>query len=419
MQKLILLILMFMYLFAFNMPIASSSVYSSFIASIFCFFNIKKLTESYKFELFKEFIYKQFKYIIFPLFFLFVICSFIGVVHGTNDFSYTTQIFKSLIYSVLFVPVAGFFITGYGEGNRFKNFLYQPYLIQSTIIILCLLFPSLYNIVKSFQYDSIVEVAERYNGIRGLALSGPQFFGLACSYIFVMFMLAHDFVSNRIGIKYTLVCFLFFFISSLSIGRTALIGCVIFILYISLYNILTRFSFNKKTGVFFIALTLSALFLFPYMMYNQAVYDIVFNKVTPFAFEFIDKYISTGKFSTTSTDVLGHMYFPLSESTLLHGDGYYTNINNDAYYMNTDAGFMRPTLYGGIFFMLLISGGWCLLLFRIFGPTYGKLFSFLCVVFTLMLQIKGEVMVVQTAVILILSPMILFNVLFTSKKSSL
>jgi hypothetical protein len=59
--------------------------------------------------------------------------------------------------------------------------------------------------------------------------------------------------------------------------------------------------------------------------------------------------------TTTSTVILNNMYFPISNTTFIFGDGKYVN-QDGSYYMHTDAGYMRNTLfYGfmGVLFMVI------------------------------------------------------------------
>ena len=70
------------------------------------------------------------------------------------------------------------------------------------------------------------------------------------------------------------------------------------------------------------------------------------------AFDLFVTFIKTGKMETGSTNVLfERMLFIPEIKTMLIGDGPYSTA--DGYYMSTDAGIMRPVLFGGILFAVL------------------------------------------------------------------
>jgi hypothetical protein len=94
------------------------------------------------------------------------------------------------------------------------------------------------------------------------------------------------------------------------------------------------------------------------------------------------------------------MYFPLSELTLLFGDGRYSNPDG-SYYMHTDAGYMRNFLSIGGATLLLIYVEVLLLLSlarQINWVKYNKLSqfktAFFLIVFVLFVHLKGDVLLV-------------------------
>lgn len=133
-------------------------------------------------------------------------------------------------------------------------------------------------------------------------------------------------------------------------------------------------------------------------------YDKI-NNLMLYVFEVAYNYIETGHATTTSSShLINDMYFPISLKTLLLGDGKYAG-ETTAYYLGTDAGYMRNVLLfgvGGLIMCLLIDfyllwGNYklrnnnisrmsiCIFIYmcllHIKGETFGYLLTFHCMLF--------------------------------------
>ena len=87
------------------------------------------------------------------------------------------------------------------------------------------------------------------------------------------------------------------------------------------------------------------------------------------------------------------MLFIPKLKTILIGDGRYTE--NGLYYMGTDAGIMRPLLFGGLIFAFVrYIGLYGILLWRMFKyetEKYEKIVLFWTLVMCILFEIKGEI----------------------------
>ena len=114
---------------------------------------------------------------------------------------------------------------------------------------------------------------------------------------------------------------------------------------------------------------------------------------------YVSEYSRTGT-TTSSTELFEKMYFHIKPKTLLFGDGIYETAFG--YYMNTDAGYMRPILYFGIPGLLLLFG----LQLLYFQNKYflSRKNKYIIITYLLIMQIKGEVVgfsiIIETVMLL-------------------
>src|SRR5690606_35287696 len=273
--------------------------------------------------------------------------------HGTYEFSILRANFLTL-----FIVATGFLLYTFinkdvdlkdRERLILKLFIIV-FLIQSIIQTAAFIFPAVKSFVNTFQKEDVAE--KDYGGIRALALTGNPFFALASGYglVFIFFIRYIIISKEYFSLKNSLY-FILLFVGSFYAGRTAFIGVLFAIFYLVLSQgkrFRKIYEFLKLlclTGVF---TTLIYLFFLP-----TAVRDIVDNKLLPFAFELYYNYNETGSFSTSSTDALKEMYFPVRYETFLFGDAMFVDING-SYYMHTDAGYMRYLLFYGVFGSIFI-----------------------------------------------------------------
>jgi hypothetical protein len=190
---------------------------------------------------------------------------------------------------------------------------------------------------------------------RGYALSGSIFFELPAgfgvafiAFIRILFIKNQKYIT---GYKGYIMFFLFVFGSALS-GRTAFVGLIVSL-------VLGIMFIKNPTVLFFKILKPAAILIFSgiilYTVLPSRQRIILEEHIFPFAFEFYYKYELSGKMSTGSTDVMIHdHYFKLPDEIIMQGTGRYVPRNGNGFYMNTDAGYMRNVIFGGIFYLLCV-----------------------------------------------------------------
>jgi hypothetical protein len=276
------------------------------------------------------------------------------ILHQTSDYFIIKANFLTLLIVLIsffiYPIIETYFIKNKNNLDSVVAYLLYLFLVQSIIQIAAFIFPSFADLVHFFQK---VNVAEKdYGGIRALGLTGNPFFDLAAGYGFILILYFYSFMLKNVNIFLSSGLFLGLFIGSFFAGRSAFVGLGIGVIYYLFFtgNFLTRlFSLSK-----FLVLGLGVIFvLYTFLPVN--VKEMVENNLLPFTFEFVYNYMDNKELTTKSTDVLDNMYFPISYITFIFGDGKYVN-SDGSYYMHTDAGYMRNTLYYGflgVLFMVL------------------------------------------------------------------
>lgn len=109
----------------------------------------------------------------------------------------------------------------------------------------------------------------------------------------------------------------------------------------------------------------------------------------------INMFNGTGLLSGSLGIIFNNMIFMPKIKTLLIGDGLYTSATG-SYYMNTDVGFMRSTLFGGIPYTLIRYSTFFSLLYIIYKEKKDNSINLLIVFFIIIFifgEIKGEIIV--------------------------
>lgn len=273
--------------------------------------------------------------------------AFFAIAHNTGDFSIIGSIASQTIYYFIIVLLL-ISISPLHTMGRIVSILVYAFLLQSAIIIIGFTSPTVAEFIRLFQDPSQIEVAERYGGIRGLALAGGQFFNLSVAYAAAILLLFYLYASNWFSTRTTSFILLIFLVSVMFVGRTSYLGLIIGIGYILASEKSIKIGILKTLQLLCSLLAwLLLLFFIFYLFAPPTLTDKLFNHVLPFAYEFIFNYLDGKGVSTVSTDELDKMYYPLEEWTWFFGDGHYVNPNG-TYYGSTDAGYMRNILFGGI-----------------------------------------------------------------------
>ncbi len=278
---------------------------------------------------------------------------FFAVLHSADDFSIINPIVSQIIYYFIAL-LAAIAITPLYQRERASTIIVYAFLLQSFIIILGFTSPIIAETVKFFQDTSQVEVAERYGGIRGLALSGGQFFNLSVAYAIATLLLINLYAKNELPIAVASFILFIFLIAAMFVGRTSYLGFIVGIAYLVFSTNNIKQGLEKTYRLLFAFSLWALLFLaIFYTIASESLLDKVFNHLLPFAYEFIFNYLDGKGISTVSTNELEKMYYPIEEKTWFFGDGRYLN-SDGTYYGATDAGYMRNMLFGGATIVMVL-----------------------------------------------------------------
>ncbi|XCP84207.1 hypothetical protein ABXS75_14190 [Roseburia hominis] len=285
------------------------------------------------------------------LFVLICLSILIPVLKGTNDFTYFSDAIMTMVKIIMrmlfIVMVIVKYIPKATKETFMKYFVFSCYLyICSTIIMVVM--PAVkelaFELIKESEETKILAQDARYTTRYGWAgFSGFEYtFKCALAMIFNNFLIEKK-LKNR-NVWFMIGGSMFLLLGTLFYGRIgSLFGIVI--LAVLLIKILW-----KRPKILIVAIICSVaggIALLILQSRNQSI-KIWFE----WAFDLFVTFFRTGKLQTGSSNVLiERMLFIPKEDTILFGDGMYTVAKG--YYMSTDAGIMRPLLFGGLGFAVI------------------------------------------------------------------
>jgi hypothetical protein len=264
--------------------------------------------------------------------------------------------------------------------------------MQSVIIFAAFIIEDFRVFIRMFQPESFRHMDDYRGGIRTLTVSSTGFFGLGCTYGLLYILYLKFLIDNKLKSVSYIILFLIFVISTFFIARTGFIGLFFaFILFILDKNkrIVNLFTTSVKI-IFTICLFLVVVLLFV----DNIILDTFNQYVIPYAFEMFNG--DSGGVETTSTDtLLGMFNNKISIFDFIVGTGNYTNMDG-SYFRETDVGYLRLLLFGGLMYLLLFIIHQLIIIFQLvkYSNNYNIdrfKFSLLLLLFSLILNLKGEV----------------------------
>lgn len=392
MLKVMLSFLIFLILFSFRIPgFYNSVIFSCFVMFFLSFFYKTNLYISLKNIAIKKI------FLIYLLFISYVIIY--SVSSGVMDFSRLNSTVSNIV-SLISIILLSNFVYHYNSkvnindyNSRFNNIselIYYVFIAQSMIILLAMLSPSFREVVQLFQSPADSLRAEKYDGVRGLALSGGQFFPLSALFACAQLIIFRFLLKGKKSTIFDWLMFSLIVLMGLTSGRTSIVGfsfCLLYFAFNFSFNFNLIVQFLKKLFLFIILIVIAFSLLNIFIPSLSAISEKFIN----FAFEFFINYQNTGTVSTQSTDILSNMYWSISLDTLFLGEGKYTNDDGTAY-MHTDAGYMRNVLFFGLIgtsIVLYSQVIYSKLLYFVTGRDF--IFSMLTLILMLSLHYKGEI----------------------------
>lgn len=214
--------------------------------------------------------------------------------------------------------------------------------------------PSLKEFIDSMMGGSeafMGDAGERMHGLGcALDVAGGRF---AAVLVMTAFLLTKT--NSKIEMRYYILSFFVIAVIGNMIGRTTTVGVLLSIVYWG-YDLSRG---NKSSNGFGRNLLSGACFILPLLMFLYST-NTVFQEQIRFGFEGFFSLVETGRWQTSSNDILlNHMFvLPDNFKTWIIGDGYGANpTDNDPYYigkdyhgfyMGTDIGYLRFIFFFGL-----------------------------------------------------------------------
>lgn len=313
-------------------------------------------------------------------------------INGTSDYS----LVPTLIHLVAKLGVGLFlyaFLKEKGYEKRIVNYILVAFVLQALIALLGVVSPLFRELIYLTKDEYTIKKSKEYGFIRGLSLAASSFFGLSVPFgcTLILFFSKRNTLTNDRPVLGTFV-YLLLMIGTFFAGRMGLLGAILGLVYVLVFCRKTI----QKANVLKILSTIGKILLVALAVIGLISLAAPNNELLKIArrmFKFVTEFFTvtdrTGLFETTSTNTLLNMYFPIPWKTFFLGDGLYTNAATGGYYMGTDAGYMRPILYLGIFGLLLMGvlQHFILNVRKPEKPLYYFLWVYLLIV-----QVKGDVL---------------------------
>lgn len=314
---------------------------------------------------------------------------FVPLLHFTFDFTYAPlnigivlTLFRNLLLVYLLHKLC--------KHRDIEELYYKYYFIACCIYVGFTLYFIIDPNFKSFWLESIItETKEqtfaayqfRYSLDGFAAFSSATVFSFAC--LFCSFLIIKD---DKLNMNY-IICLILMVVGCFFYGRVSLAGIALGAMLI-LLNGATPFRTIKIIGIVvgFISVLLFVLNILS--QENEAL--LVWQD---WAFSFLKQLFIEKEITDYSvTHMYEDMYFMPEWTTLLFGDGLYTN-KSGSYYMHTDVGFMRLICYGGLTSLMLTYSIVFKLVYsmkRINSQKTFNRFLELSILLMLILEMKGE-----------------------------
>lgn len=385
------IILMFLYIFAFDIPYINDSSKIVGIILISQYLFIRNYRSKVNQLLMKKTIYGI--YISWALVVFWFLLT--QIIHSTYQFDFLITFINLLIQIVIGI----FLYAKYevkGINNKIIRDIILCFILQTVIQWLSFVSVEIREYLNIFRSEDAILIGQKYNNMRALAISGSQFFGLSASFGLIYMIYLSKIKELQINNKLlSWALFLFLISGTFFAGRTGYIGLLLGTLYLIIVFLFKKEGKFQKANKSFKNLLVTSgisLLMLIFLRIIWARVDLTnFTYLIRYTFEFLINKINNGTFSTTSTDGLfQNMYFLVGTKTFLIGDGKYFDYLTNSYYMKTDAGYMRNILLFGLIGILLLI----LFQFMIIRTKSRKLnlFDVLCVTYIFILHIKGEVL---------------------------
>lgn len=338
-------------------------------------------------------VYSDLLLCIIPLVLLTAAAVIIPIIYGTYDYTYFTEeimtVTKIMFRMLFLVMLIKKNIPNADLRTFCKYFIFSCLLyIGSTVVMMGV--PQIkdffYSIIKENEHSKTLALETRYSTRYGWAGFSTFEYTFKC---LIAIIFNNYFIQKNIKRKYVLfpiAVTAVLLVGTLFYGRIGTLAALIILFFFALRLMIKR----PKIFMWCVAGLLLCIAALLVLKNRVSAVGAWFD----WAFDLIINFINNKTLRTDSSDVLlNKMLFIPDFKTILIGDGRYTE--NELYYMGTDAGIMRPLLFGGLIFAFVrYISLYGILLWRMFkreteNPEKTVFFWILlmCIVF----EIKGEI----------------------------
>ena len=267
------------------------------------------------------------------------------IIYFQFDFTLSSKVISSFI---LF-PVSYILLEKCSNKIDIDRAIVYCFIIQSILILLSLISESFYNLTEPFR-DVSEQNMETYGRLRGNAICGYQFFGIASMYSFVILY----FILHIESFKYKIPILIILLIGAVLSGRFSIVGLIIGLFFFVLKNFKGQHLF-KLFGYLIIFVSIILLVIKGIYFFAETIDDpIMSNVVNHYLIQPLDSVLVGGDFESSSTDRLDEMYKSQDiKPYLFLGSGKYTNPDG-TYFGHVDAGYLRTLGYYGFFGFLIL-----------------------------------------------------------------
>ncbi len=331
-------------------------------------------------------------YIIYAPIILVFISILFSIIHLTFDFTILKTLINQSLTSFVIVVVLSIIIKKETNLKNIHLLIWGVFFLQSVIIFTAFSNEDFRVFIRIFQPESFRHMDDYRGGIRTLTVSSTGFFGLGCTYGLLYILYLKFLIDNNLKSVFYIILFLIFIISTFFIARTGFIGLI----FASILFVLDK---NKKFIDLLISsvkiiITISVFLGIVLLFVDDIILDTFNQYVIPYAFEMFNN--ESGSVETTSTDTLIGMFNnKISFFDFIVGTGHYTNIDG-SYFRDTDVGYLRVLLFGGMIFLILFVLHHTITTFLLIKYSNNSKisnikFGILLMIFSLALNFKGEV----------------------------
>lgn len=330
----------------------------------------------------------------------------IPLIYGTNDFSFVSQLVSYLVYAFFYILLIGIVRKVFQKTDTKIKILEIFTLVQRNYVLVTILFilsPKIKMMwINSIHINSRArELIQQASYVSRVSWNGyAGFTSTVFSTIAVIvsiYLIIEYYKKNQFINKSYLLSLIINLVGNAFYGRSGLLVSLLMVGVGMLYMII---KYNQYGLLVFMFTTSFILFIGITILSN---YNETIGTWYNWAMEPIISFIETGEFSTSSTEILWDMWFIPDFKTFLIGDGYYTSPLTSGYYMATDVGFLRPMLFFGSFYTLVYYLIPIISAYEISKRNIeSKLLAFMLILSLFIFEIKGEVVLLFTPIILII-----------------